>query len=113
MKRTLIALALSAALVTPAMSRPYNDDVDARFHEPEDLLPHCTTFTPRDTLNARSLPGKNIGLIVGEFEHGTTVWMKDNKTVNGHRWVFVSGGPETNPVAGWVFAKYLTRCILE
>ena len=95
MMKTLIALALSAALIAPAMGGP-------------GLPPSCTTYTPRDTLNARSLPGAH-NVIVGEFEHGTRVWWLDGKTVNGHRWAFVSG-TEPDPVTGWVFAGYLTGC---
>jgi hypothetical protein len=102
MKRVLIALALSAALVTPAIS-------GAGFTQ------SCTTFTPYDTLNARSIPDGKV--IVGEFTSGSKVWILDSKQVNRHPWAFVTGGSQEDlgdvSVTGWVYAEYLTRCRRE
>jgi hypothetical protein len=103
MKRMLIALALSAALVTPAIS-------GAGFTQ------SCTTFTPYDTLNARSIPDGKV--VVGEFVSGSKIWILDSKQVNRHPWAFVTGSskdPEAGDVGvtGWVYAEYLTRCHRE
>jgi hypothetical protein len=106
MKRILIALALSAALVTPAISGA-------------GLATSCTTFTANDTLNARSIPNGKV--VVGEFISGTEVLILDSKQVNRHPWAFVTGSSaiprepwlgEVN-IEGWVYAEYLTRCRSE
>jgi hypothetical protein len=107
--KTLIALALGAALVTPAMSAR-SDYYGQNYHGRSNYgrTSTCTVFTPRDTLNVRSLPDGKV--IVNEFADRTTVTVLDTKLVNGHPWVFATGGPETNPTAGWVHAGFLTHC---
>jgi hypothetical protein len=118
MKRILIALALSATLVAPAISGGLGSIPGRERGGPANALPlsafttSCTTFTPHDTLNARSLPdGKTI---VGEFTSGSKIRILDSKQMNRHPWAFVTGSSNQEvgdvSVTGWVYAEYLTRC---
>jgi hypothetical protein len=95
--KTLIALALSAALITPAMSGD------------RQLPTKCTVEVGSNTLSMRTLPnGKKV---VSKLSTGDTVWILDTITVNGRKWIF-GDSDSYGAVAyiGWIDAAYLTRC---
>jgi hypothetical protein len=95
--KTLIALALSAALITPAMSGD------------RQLPTKCTVEVGSNTLSMRTLPnGKKV---VSKLSTGDTVWILDTITVNGRKWIFGNSDSYVEDAhVGWVATEYLTRC---